>query len=260
VIKLLQPFVITSWHGAGEREMPPDIKEIYSSSELAKDPKKLNIFVFLLDAQGKPLHNFHGVPGRDDGRADYAKEISAGLAKLKPPGEAVPSQSRPARLPDLPAAADGGPAGIRLFLHSQGRQPVVELVPMSPKQWKTLAFPDKSRDIEAADLQHWLVQLYPPAIRTVDQLKPFKTFTGVLRLEPAGAADNVRFALLRGRVKLAKGDESESGFEGTVELVLSYSFDEASIQSVLGVIEGDYLYRIRGTQRLPLKAAIESRP
>src|SRR5262249_30172597 len=97
-------------------------------------------------------------------------------------------------------------------------------------------------------------------IRTADQSKPFTKISGSLRLEPAGADKAGRYALLRGKIKLAKGDDTESGFEGTLQAGLTYGPQAPRGQSVRAVVEGDYLYRLRETQRMPLVAAIESRP
>ncbi len=262
VLKLLEPFVVTAWHGR-EADMPGEVKGIFSSSEVAKDPKRLNTFMLLLDHQGRLVHGFHGLSGRGDGRSDYTAELTKGLAKLKLPERKPAEKERPVVLPDLPGGAPQRtcvPAGVRMFVRQQARMPVVEVIPMKPDDWKHLAFPDKTREIEAEILRSWLVQLYPPAIRTVDQLKPFQKITGSLRLEPAGSDEKGRYALLRGEVRLAKGDEKESAFEGTLQAVVTYRLDAPEPRSIRGVVEGDYLYRIRGTQRLPLKAAIESRP
>lgn len=114
--------------------------------------------------------------------------------------------------------------------------------------------------MEAETLRTWLVQLYPLAIRTVDQDKPFQKIVGRLKLERAGADKCGRHALLTGEIRLNKGDDKESAFEGTLHVVLTYGPDAPEVRSVRGVVEGDYVYRIRGTQRLPLKVAIESRP
>jgi hypothetical protein len=59
---------------------------------------------------------------------------------------------------------------------------------------------------------------------------------------------------------LAKRIDQESAFEGTLQAVLTYGFDAPEVKSVRAVIEGDYLYRLRATQRMPLVAAVESRP
>ncbi len=239
--------------------MTPEIKDIFNNSEPGKDPKRLNTFMFLLDSQGRLVHGYHGLSGRGEGRSDYRAEIAKGLAKLKLPAGKAPDKERPAALPDL-KGGDGVPAGVRLFLRHQGRQPVVEVVPMKAEQWKALAYPEQARDIEAETLRSWLVQLYPPAIRTVDQLKPFKKITGRLKLIPAGKDQKGRHALLSGEVQLTKGDDKESAFEGTLQVVLTYRPDGSVVRSARGVVEGDYLYRIRQTQRMPLRVAIESRP
>jgi hypothetical protein len=143
-------------------------------------------------------------------------------------------------------------------IHS--RVPVVEVVAMKAEDWKPLALPEKAKEVEAAALKSWLVQLYPAGIRTADQSKPFTRVSGSLRLEPAGADRAGRYALLRGKIKLAKGGDKESAFEGTLQAVLTYGLDAPGVKSVRAVVEGDYLYRLRKTQHMPLVAAVESRP
>jgi hypothetical protein len=59
---------------------------------------------------------------------------------------------------------------------------------------------------------------------------------------------------------LTKGGDKESAFEGTLQAVLTYGLDAPGVKSFRAVVEGDYLYRLRTTQRMPLVAAIESRP
>src|SRR5215831_12153521 len=250
--------------------MPADVKAVFTGSALSKDPKRLNLFVFLLDHQGRTVHSFHGLPGGargGDGRSDYTKEIPAALAKLKLPADQA---GRASAVPDLKATGAGVPAGVRLFVRLndekdplRSRMPVVEVVPMKAEEWKALALPEKAREVEAAALKRWLVQLYPAGIRTADQSKPFTRISGSLRLEPAGADRAGRYALLRGKIKMAKGGDKESAFEGTLQAVLTYGLDTPEVQSVRAVGEGDYLYRElrgRGTQRMPMVFAIESRP
>jgi hypothetical protein len=81
-----------------------------------------------------------------------------------------------------------------------------------------------------------------------------------LKLEAAGSDVTDRFALLRGKIHLAKKDDTESAFDGELEAVLSYRRDVPEVQSVRGVVAGTYLYRTRGTSRESLRVAIESRP
>jgi hypothetical protein len=271
VLQQLQPFLVTAWHGAAVADMPPDVRAVFTRSELSKDPKRLNLFVFLLDHQGRTVHGFHGLPGGargGDGRSDYAKEIPSGLARLKLPAERpAVNGERALATPDLKAMGAGVPAGVRLFVRlndgkdpSCSRMPVVEVVPMKAEDWKPLALPEKAKVVEAAALKSWLVQLYPAGIRTADQSKPFTAISGSLKLEPAGADKAGRYALLRGKIRLAKGGDQESAFEGTLQAVLTYGLDTPGVKSVRGVVEGDYLYRLRKTQRMPLVAAIETRP
>jgi hypothetical protein len=267
----LQPFLVTAWHGADVADMPPDVQAIFTLSDLSKDPKRLNLFVFLLDYQGRLVHSFHGLPGGargGAGRSDYTKELPHGLAKLKLPADrpGFPGK-RALALPDLKATSAGVPAGVRLFVRLndekdrlRSQMPVVEVVAMQAEDWKALALPEKAKEVEAAVLKSWLGQLYPAGIRTADQRKPFTRISGSLQLEPAGSDKASRYALLRGKIQLAKGDDKESAFEGTLHAVLTYGLNAPDVKSVRAVVEGDYLYRLRGTQRMPLVAAIESRP
>jgi hypothetical protein len=100
--------------------MPPDVRVIYTGSELSKDPQRLNLFVFMLDYQGRTVHSFHGLPSGargGDGRSDYAKEIPNGLAKLKLPADRpAAKEGRALAVPDLKATDAGVPAGVRLFV------------------------------------------------------------------------------------------------------------------------------------------------
>jgi len=170
-------------------------------------------------------------------------------------------------VPDLNGTGAGVPAGVRLFVRLndekdpfRSQMPVVEIVAMKAEEWKALALPEKAKEIEATAVKSWLVQLYPAGIRTADQSKPFTKISGSLKLEPAGSDKTGRYALLRGKIKLAKGDDNESAFEGNLQAVLTYGLDARKVKSVRAVVEGDYLYRLRETQRMPLVAVVESRP
>jgi hypothetical protein len=261
---MLQTFLVTSWHGAGLSEMPADVKEIYTNSDAPKDS---NVFAFVLDSRARLVHSFKGNMNRRAGDASWEDELTKALARMNLVTDGAPRQLRPPRVPDLESSDDGRPAGVRVFVRTgeraagNGGNPVVELVPMTARAWATLSLPEDAggTDIDAADLRAWFEQLYPSAIRTADQRKPFRTATGTLRLEPAGSDDRHRFALLRGAFRLSKGD-GESEVEGDVSAVLTYPLDARQVRSVRGVVDAAYIYRIRGTQRIPLIAAIESRP
>src|SRR5262245_53906941 len=97
--------------------MPADIKEVFTSSELSREPKRSNVFMFVLSDQGQLVHSFNGLSGRGEGRSDYAAEIAKALAKVKPPAER-PAPQLVLAIPDLKRTEGGEPAGVRLFIRS----------------------------------------------------------------------------------------------------------------------------------------------
>jgi hypothetical protein len=274
MVELLKPFVLTAAHSgkADVGDLEPAVREVFTRSELSRDPKRFNVFMFVLDPQGKVVHEFHGLPeGRRTaapGRSDHQAEIQKAremlkLAEAKPPKATGSLQG----LPDLKRPDSGAPGGVRLFIRQDERGnavysklPVVEVVPMSKDDWKPLAFTPGGKDIQADVLKSWLVWLYPAGIRAADEQKRFQKFSGTLKLEPAGSDDMFRRALLRGKVRLEKGGDNQSAFDGEIEVVLTYRPDAAEVHSVRGVVEGTYLYRTRTTSREKLRVAIESRP
>jgi hypothetical protein len=273
---LLKPFLLTSAH-SGKAELDdlePAVREVFTRSDLSKDPTRFNVFMFALDPQGRVIHEFHGLPGGGrargvaPGRSDHQAEIRKARAKLKLPVAEPPAANAPLKgLPDLKALASGAPAGVRLFIRQDdagntifSKLPVVETVPMAADDWKPLSFAPDGKEIDAEVLKSWLVWLYPAGIRAADEKKRFQTFRGTLVLEPAGSDDTFRYALVRGKIRLGKGGDTESAFEGALEAVLTYRREAPEVQSVRGVVEGAYLYRQRGTSVQKLRAAIESRP
>jgi hypothetical protein len=263
-VRLLQPFLVASWHGAGLSEMPGDVKEIYTNSDVPNDS---NVFAFVLDSRARLVHSFKGNVNRRAGDVSWEDELTKAIDKMNLATDAARAELRSPRLPDLDAPGGGTPAGVRVFVRrgqpagGRGGTPVVELVPMTVRNWAAVSLPENAAggDVAAGELRAWFEQLYPPAIRTADQRKPFQTATGTLRLEPAGADDRHRFALLRGEFRLSKGP-GESEVEGEVAAVLTYRLDTREVQSVHGVVDAAYIYRVRGNERISLTAAIESRP
>lgn len=271
---LLRPFVVTAAHAGKEdlSDLEPAARDVFARSDLSKDPKRLNVFMFVLNHQGKVVHEFHGLPGRGrsagPGRSDHQVEIRKARAKLELPDEKPQKAGGPLKgLPDLTRQDPGPPAGVRLFIRQDdpgnshfSPVPVVEVVPMKADEWKPLSFTPEGKEIGAESLKGWLVWLYPAGIRTADEQKRFRKFSGTLKLEPAGSDKKFRYALLRGKVRLAKGDETESEFEGEFRAVLSYRPNAPEVRAVRGVVEGTYQYRTRGTNPQKLRVAIESRP
>ncbi len=274
VVELLRPFVITAAHaGKGDlADLEPDVRTVFTGSALFNDPNRLNVFMFVLDSQGRVVHEFHGLPGGGRsaaaGRSDHQAELRRAHEKLKLPerGEQEPERSL-IGLPDLAAQNAAVPAGVRMFIRQDvpgnsifSRLPVVEVVPMHVDDWKPLDFPPTEKEIEADVLKSWLLWLYPAGIRAADERKPYQQIRGTLKLEAAGSDDMFRYALLRGMIRLTKKDDTESAFEGELQAVLSYHRDSPEVRSVRGVVAGTYLYRTAGTSRELLRAAIESRP
>jgi hypothetical protein len=269
-VDLLKPFLITAAHSgkANLDDLEPAVREVFTRSDLSKDPRRFNVFMFVLDPQGRVVHEFHGLPGNSPSRSDHQTEIQKARTKLKLP-EAKPDKPEgpPKGLPDLRATGSKVLAGVRLFIRQDdpnnsvfSKLPVVEVVSMKPEDWQPLAFAPNSKEVEAAVLKSWLMLLYPAGIRAADEKKPFQKFSGTLKLEPAGSDGKFRYALLRGKVLLAKGGDAESAFEGQLEMVSTYPLDAAEVHSVRGVVEGTYLYRARQTTLQKLRVAIESRP
>jgi hypothetical protein len=269
---------VTSAHPTNSNipdNLEPEAKDILTRSAIFKDPNRLNIFMFVLNDEGQVVHEFHGVPGgRADGkpapgRSDYQAEIKKALAKLKLPEEKEDDRAQPVKLPDLKAAPEGAaPAGVRIFVrqddagnsHRSG-VPVVEVVRMKAEEWQPLAYSAQAKEIDAEALKSWLVWLYPAGVRAADEGKRFQKFNGTLKLEPAGADAKQRHMLLTGDIKLAKGDDKESTFEGKLQIVLSYGANGAEVRSLKGVVEGTYFYRLgRESTQEKLKVALESRP
>ena len=78
---LLRPFVITAAHSGKEdlADLEPEAREIFTKSDLSKDPNRFNVFMFVLDPQGRVVHEFHGLPGGGrsavPGRSEHRAEI-----------------------------------------------------------------------------------------------------------------------------------------------------------------------------------------
>lgn len=211
--------------------MPADVAELFKQVE-----HRSNVYAIVLDGDGKFVHGFPALPPKRD--PDYFKTELA-KAKLEFP------KDRPVvdRLPDG--------KGMRIFIRCRSELPIVEMV--ERKDWTIFAYPGEEREIDASELRDWFAHLYPPAIRTEDQSKPFKSVTGKLKLRPAGKDH----AILGGEFRMTKGDDGESAFEGSLGAVITYK--GGAFESFRGTVDGVYLYRQRETQRIPLTAALESR-
>src|SRR5262245_6617514 len=151
VVDLLRPLVIVAAHSGREdaSDLEPAVREIFTKSELSRDPDRLNVLMFALDPQGRVVHEFHRVPGgrrAGPGRSERQAEIEKARAKLKlPEVKPRPAEGPPPGLPDLQARDPVVPAGVRLFIRQDedgnsvfSKLPVVEVVPMKAGDWKPL--------------------------------------------------------------------------------------------------------------------------
>ena len=243
--------------------MPADVR---AALDAAKITRKANVFMIMLNSSGRVVHGFpgYGPPGRRRGPNKYLPdELDGGLKKLALPESARVLPRATLALPDVQGSER--PAGVRVFVRtsapSRGTQVVVETIELKGAERNTLSYVNASRTIDAETLRRWWIELYPAGIRTADQSKPFKRVTGSLRWTPVETDSSSRVALLRGPIRLSRGGEEDSSFEGTVRVALMYGSDAPGVRSIRGVVEGTYLYRPRGrTVEFTVRAAIESRP
>ena len=251
VVETLRPFIVSFWGQHDNEPIPADILPLYEASAHGGS----NVRCFVLDSKGRLLHSFNGFPANmgnplgfstDAYAAYFTGEIHRGSARLVLP-KADPGAVR------LPEPKDG----VRLFIRVPGRRdaygyPVVETVE-DEGEWKTLAYPEVSRKIEASRLSRWLRWCYPPGVN--EQLEPFSTVRGTLTLTPAGKDQ----AVLSGPLRMALSETDYELFEGTIEAVITYGLR----LEVRGVVDGIY-WRFEPRQNRwaewRLTAAIESCP
>jgi len=252
VIEALRPFIVSFWGQADNEPIPADLLPFYKASERGTS----NVHCFVLDSKGKFLHGFDGLPVIQGSpltlspaqlSAYYVREIARGTKGMSLP---LPKGEPLTRLPDVKD-------GVRLFIRLPGRQdtygyPIVETVE-NRDEWKTLAFPKTSREIDAGKLSRWLSLCYPPGVN--EQLHPFGSVKGALTLKPTGPNE----ALLSGKVRMAKSDGDYELFEGTFEAVITYG----TATTFRGALTGIY-WRFDAPRNRwmdwDMTAAIESRP
>lgn len=250
VAEALRPFIVAFWGQHADEPLPEDVLPLYEASGRVGS----NVRCFVLDSGGRLLHSFNGFPANmgnplafspEEYAAYFAGEITRGAGRLP-----LPEEEPALKLPDVKD-------GVRLFVRLPRRQdsygyPVVETVE-NRDEWKLLAAPDTSREIEARRLSRWLSLCYPPGVN--EQLEPFKTVRGTLTLRPAGKDR----AILSGPVRMALSETDYELFEGTFEAVLTYT----PKLTLRGVVDGRYWRFDPPRNRWmewKLAAAIESRP
>ncbi len=244
-------------------------------------PQQSNVDLAVLDPDGKVVHSFDGFrrnqiagPRRGERRetlGDYtARELKKAISRLTDLPE-LPAADLPEslNLPDLESSR-----GIRVFVSLMDdrmtayRAPVVEVVRLDDDDWRSLAYPEKERTVDASVLEKWLSQVYPPGVmeRTNPRTKMVYKIAkaeGKLSLAASGASKDLRFAVLRGTVRLIDEGPNDFGYTGTLEVVLAYRPSESMVHSLRGVFDGIYPRVDRRQQRqrqIPLRAAFESIP
>ena len=131
-----------------------------------------------------------------------------------------------------------------------------------------MTYPDRKKTIKASLLKKWLSQLYPPGVMERTDLQTKQVYRisrirGNLTLEPGGTFNNIRYALLAGRIILSDEGPNDFSYEGDIEIVLTYSKTRSMPQSLRGIFDGIYpRYNPinRSFREVPLLAAFEALP
>lgn len=301
MIVRLRPFIVTSWHG---HRFDPDVPDVVQAVWRSKfrpspdGPRQSNVDLAVLDSSGRLVHHFDGFarpridgprvnpgqggrfrPQRPEGLAEYtARQVQRSVRRLpRTDRRRVRGswQRADLRLPDLKSTdSTGSLPGIRVFVRLMDdrmkayQAPVVEVVPLSADDWQVLAYPLRTREVDARKLSKWLTQIYPSGVmeRTDPRTKKvykIKSTEGTLTLSPAGSDQRLRYAVLEGEVELTDQGSDGFSYRGKLQVVLSYRVGETQARSLRGVFDGIYprTDRRRGrTRRLPLRVAIESLP
>lgn len=265
-LETLRPFILTWWSGRSIEDMPPPVRSVYDEAGLGN--RHINLALVVLSPEGKVLRStipyinpgyFRRNP-ENQGR-DFKDQLDRLLKGL-----ALPTVKRPAlprlTLPDIPSGEQ--PAGVRIYLKfannrlNHFRTPVIETVART-EEWKNaLRFPSKVVDLEAAALKPWLEQMYPPAI--MDGKGGFYKITGKLRLSPADGeitGKGPHFAILDGDLQFYLDNQSQTTYQGSLQVALEYRGEGPDLFALRGVMEAVVP---KGPERIRMTVAIESLP
>ncbi|MFP6650054.1 MAG: hypothetical protein VB817_11360, partial [Pirellulaceae bacterium] len=260
VVRQLQPFIVTSWHGhRNDTDLPKPVRDVWNwKFQVLGDMRQSNVDLAVLAPDGRVMHSFDAFerfPLRSgESLAEYtARELKRGLGLLDLEG--IPARNNPLRLPDL-----DGKQGVRIFVTLKDdrmrayRAPIVEVIPLTTADWQLLTYPQQPRELQARDLHKWLSQVYPPGVmeRTDPRTKKvyeISSTEGTLSLIPAAGTGTMRQAILSGQVQFR--DEGNDGFsyQGDLQVVLTYPIDKQQPSSLRGVFEGVYPRRDRFQNR-----------
>lgn len=278
MVKILQPYIVTSWHGhRDDWDIPAAVQTIWRDKfgpgrgPQQGGPRQSNIDLAILNSKGTIVHWFDGF--QHQGRKPQSlvqytiRELQKATSRLRLRNDHMPRQD--INLPDLYQSR-----GVRVIVSLKDdrmrayRAPIVEVVPLNKEDWKSLEYSKEQRTVKAATLTKWLSQVYPPGVmeRTNPRTKEVyrvKSVDGDLIQLPAGFSNRYRYARLNGKIRLT--DEGPDGFSynGKLEIVLAYENNDANVYALRGVFEGIYprFDRVRNeTRNIPLEAVFESRP
>jgi hypothetical protein len=181
-------------------------------------------------------------------------------------GDSLPNpKSTPGALPTIDGPIH--PAGVRIILSlgenrlGHFRVPVVETVKISDDQRSALAYSANPRTIKAQVLQSWLAQIYPPAV--MDGHGGMRSISGELTWTPAGRDQSHRFATLRGSVRFELDNRERISYQGPLDLVLSYSQDNDSLETLCGILQTRFPrndQRGHPVERVSMTATLQSTP
>ena len=241
MVRALQPYIVTSWHGhrndpdlpeavqtvwqekfsAGHKTRPREVQKTFEPrSPEEHRQRQSNVDIAILDSEGNVVHWFDAFkhagrgPAAQTLAAYTAGEIQFATSQLALTSR--PRRVRPVVLPDLA----GAPAVRILCTLEDDRMlaysaPTVEVVPITGTERELLAWSSKARTVDAAELKSWLSQIYPPGVmeRTNPQTKEayrIESVEGALTLTPAGRRGKHRLMILAGTITLT--DEGSKNF------------------------------------------------
>ncbi|MCH2114399.1 MAG: hypothetical protein MK171_05760 [Pirellulales bacterium] len=290
MVRALQPYIVTSWHGhRDDPDLPEAIRTVWQQKFRAgykprpgqqqktfepRSPqehrqRQSNVDIAILDSEGNLVHWFDGFqhPGRGPQTlaAYTAREIQLATKQLN-----LTNRRRRVRQVVLPDLA-GAPAVRILCTLEDNRMlaysaPTVEAVPITGGQRELLAWSSEARTLDAADLSGWLSQVYPPGVmeRTNPQTKEayrIASVEGTLTLTPAGRRGKHRLMVLTGTITLTDEGDDHFSYTGKLALLLAYPQGTNNFSALRGTFEGTYprFDRMHNRQRnIPLRAALES--
>jgi hypothetical protein len=271
---------VTSWHGhRQDADLPDPVQKVWQEKFARAHSRpqpgnrgrqtQSNVDIALLDPEGNVVHWFDGFSQQGGSPQALAqntlRQLQTAADRLDLP--ASPKKVRAVTLPPLEAGQ-----GVRAIvtLHDQLMRaysaPVVENVPLSDADWAPLAYVNKAKTIDAALLDAWLAQIYPPGVmqRTDPVSKEayrIERVEGTLTLTPAGTKGKHRFMLLSGTIRLHDEGDDDFSFTGKLNVVLGYPKGSDRVAALRGVFAGIYprYDRMhRKMRNIPLTAVFES--